>query len=871
MSCQTTRIRPWRVRREVLATLCLSSLLATASGASAQPTGPVPRQQRPVRPPARQLTPELVALRAADKAIALGKYADAEAAVAALGADNATALAVRGEIAVLQGRYREAEDLLTRSAKADPVGEGALELGLLLQRLSRKGEAERHLTTVFNSASSASFPLEIVRAARAGAAIGNFRQANSYLRAAAGPGGDDPAVQTAWGLLFLEKYNRQEAARSFQFALKVDSNYVPAILGLARATAPENPPQATALAKKALSINEVSESAHLLLADLAMDDGRRDEAKASVARALAINPSSLEARSLLAAIAWLEERPADMQAEIARVHAISPKYGEVYRVLGDHAARAYRFDDAATLVRRGLDLEPDNSRAHASLGSHLLRTGDEAGARAALDEAFRVDPYDVVTYNSLSLLDTLDKFETFREGDVTLRLDPSEAGVLQHYAMPLAQEALSTLSKKYGFTPKGPILIEIFPRHDDFAVRTLGLPGMIGALGACFGRVVTMDSPKARPPGFFSWRATLWHELAHVITLQMSAQRVPRWLTEGTSVYEERESNEAWGHESEMPFLRMWIEGEAIPLKELNAGFQDPEKISIAYFQASLLVEHLIEKFGMEGFKKLVTSFSTATEPDGPVKASLGMSLADLQPSFDQFLEARYGKFKAAMSRPTGVPELDAKLGVDVLTRLAAEHSGSYVVQFEAARALAELKALDPARAALERAIRLLPLPGATAPAHLGLADIAQKQGDAVREAIELHAVVDADPNAVDAARRLAELARDAKDTARTQVAAERIMAVDPFDPLPHALLGRLALERNDTTLALREFKVALDAGPSDLAGAHTDIAETYLKSGDPGAAKQSAIFALEVAPRYERAQELLLSVVDAPATRERR
>ena len=95
----------------------------------------------------------------------------------------------------------------------------------------------------------------------------------------------------------------------------------------------------------------------------------------------------------------------------------------------------------------------------------------------------------------------------------------------------LRTEALDTLSKRYQFTPKGPILIEIFPKHDDFAVRNVGLPGMIGALGACFGRVVTMDSPRARPPGDFQWEATLWHELAHVITLQMSNQRVPRWLT----------------------------------------------------------------------------------------------------------------------------------------------------------------------------------------------------------------------------------------------------------------------------------------------------------------------------------------------------
>ena len=90
--------------------------------------------------------------------------------------------------------------------------------------------------------------------------------------------------------------------------------------------------------------------------------------------------------------------------------------------------------------------------------------------------------------------------------------------------------------------------------HDDFAVRNLGLPGMIGALGACFGRVVTMDSPKARPPGEFSWQATLWHEIAHVITLQMSKQRVPRWLTEGISVYEEAQARPEWGRDMEVPF-----------------------------------------------------------------------------------------------------------------------------------------------------------------------------------------------------------------------------------------------------------------------------------------------------------------------------
>src|SRR5262249_172313 len=153
--------------------------------------------------------------------------------------------------------------------------------------------------------------------------------------------------------------------------------------------------------------------------------------------------------------------------------------------------------------------------------------------------SFKLDPFDTVTYNLLQMLDSLDQFVTVRDGDLVLRLSKDDAPVLQEYALALAHRALDTLSAKYEFKPKGPILIAIFPKHDDFAVRPLGLPGMIGALGACFGRVVTMDSPRVKSDEF-QWEATLWHELAHVITLQMSSQRLPRWLSEGISVYEEK-------------------------------------------------------------------------------------------------------------------------------------------------------------------------------------------------------------------------------------------------------------------------------------------------------------------------------------------
>ena len=169
---------------------------------------------------------------------------------------------------------------------------------------------------------------------------------------------------------------------------------------------------------------------------------------------------------------------------------------------------------------------------------------------------FRSVGADVVTKNLLDMLDALEKFQTVREGDLILRFSPEEAAVMKEYAVPFAKQAVESLTKQWGFTPKGPLIIEMFPKHDDFAVRTMGLPGMVGALGVCFGTVVALDSPKARPPGDFSWQETLLHELTHVMTIQLSNNRVPRWLTEGISVFEERRGSPEWGREMTVSFAQ---------------------------------------------------------------------------------------------------------------------------------------------------------------------------------------------------------------------------------------------------------------------------------------------------------------------------
>jgi tetratricopeptide (TPR) repeat protein len=765
----------------------------------------------------------------------------------------------RARAAIARGRYSEAEQLLAAEARQEPLGNASLELGLLERMLGRTEAAARRLVPIMDAGASASSAAALLRAGRAARALGEFRDANGYFREASSLASDDPIINTEWGDLFLEKYNRQEAIRSYQAALKSSEAHAPAHLGLARALVDDNPPAALAAARRALALDPSLSEAHLIAAELALDDGKRESAKEEIGKALEINPSSLPARSTLAAVAYLEGRQQDFEAEVAKVLDIHPGYGDVYRVAGALAARNYRFDEAVALVKRGLELDPDNPRAHADLGIHLLRTGDEPAAQTALARAFRADPYDRVTYNLLELFDTLQTFETIKEGDIVMRLHPEEAPILRDYAMALAQESLRALSSRYQFAPKGPILVEIFPRHDDFAVRNVGLPGMIGALGACFGRVVTMDSPRARPPGTFNWAATLWHEMAHVITLQMSSQRVPRWLTEGISVFEEKRARPEWGREMELAFVQALERGQVLKLTDLNAGFQRPDTIALAYYQASLLVEHLVAAHGEPALHKLLRAFGTGIDTPQALLQALGLSIDQVQTSFDRALEQQFGALRRALRVPDGGPPAD----LEAARRAVESDPGSYYLQVALGQALRAAGDLDGAIAAFERAADLVPMATGQDSARGLLIETALAKGDRARALRELEALMAHDHTDVGAARRLAELAQAAADEQRMWLAYSRIVEIDPFDAGSHAALAKLALARKDGPVALREARAALAAGPVDRAAAHCDLGESYILVGRPADAKREALAALEIAPTYERAQELLLKAIE--------
>ena len=71
-----------------------------------------------------------------------------------------------------------------------------------------------------------------------------------------------------------------------------------------------------------------------------------------------------------------------------------------------------------------------------------------------------------------------------------------------------------------------------------------------------------------------------------------------------------------------------------------------------------------------------------------------------------------------------------------------------------------------------------------------------------------------------------------------------------------------MSVDLKDYAKALTEFQVALALAPPNIAEANYNVAAAYHALGRQPEAKRSVLRALEAAPRYDKAQELLLRIV---------
>lgn len=679
----------------------------------------------------------------------------------------------------------------------------------------------------------------------------------------------DPQHPEAWiasAELALEKGDYELAARTCREALEKIHDHPDLHYLLARAYGPSEPALSRVALEKALEINPRHIPSLLALAERAIDAERYDRAATLLGRVRAINPYHQEAWAFEAVLAELENDPAGVQAALEMARKTWPGNPWVPWLLGRKLSEKYRFREGAQWQREALRLDTAFLPARLQLAQDLLRLGQEEEGWQLAEEVHQADGYSVLALNLLNLHEVLRGFTAVTNAHFVLRMTPQEAAVYGKRALALLERAHREITGRYGLAPAEPVLVEIFQDQKDFAVRTFGMPENHGFLGVCFGRVITANSPVSRPGHAFNWESMLWHEFVHVVTLQLTRHRMPRWLSEGISVYEERQADPTWGERMDPEYRRMILGEELTPIRQLSAAFLSPRSekhLQFAYYESSLVVEYLVERFGFETLRRILLDLAEGRQIHAALETHT-QPLEQLEPAFAAWARARAEALAPGLDwdEPTGLSA--GQLDEDLLWELweRTRPNNIHVLRRQARHHI-EAQEWSQARTVLERLVKSFPEDRGAGSAWRQLALCCRALGDTESERRAWETLLALDDEAADACLRLMELGAQAGDWELVRRSAERHLAINPMIPTPHRYLARAAEELGDARAAAEAWRALLALGPENPALAHYRLALQLHRLGDP-AARRHVLAALEDAPRFQAALELLLELHDA-------
>jgi tetratricopeptide (TPR) repeat protein len=663
-----------------------------------------------------------------------------------------------------------------------------------------------------------------------------WEQANEMFRAATQAETSKPMVKVRWGMLLHERFNDGEAADLFREALAKDPSNAEAYLGLASVSAESFSAKAREYALKAIELNPKLAGAHELLADLALANDDRDLAGTEADKAIALENDALDAMAIHAALDLIADRPAD--AWLGKMSAVNPHYGGGYARVAHQLEMHYRFQDAVTYYRKAIEADPRLWSAHSALGIELMRLGEDKEPYKELQLSYENGYRDAATVNSLRLLDSYKNFVTTRDATSILKLNKAETELLLPYLQDEVHTILATYEKKYRMKLPSRVQLEVYPDHEDFAVRTMGMPGL-GALGVTFGEVVAMDSPSARKPGDFNWGSTLWHEMSHVFILTATNFRVPRWFTEGLAVHEEGMRSPEWKSQPTPEVLAAIRDKKLLPVERLDRGFVYPDypaQVMVSYFQAGSICDFVGEKWGESKLLDMVHAYAQARTTKDAIQQNLGLSAAEFDKQHLAWIEAKYGG--------------------------EAAHFNTWREKLKALFEAARQKQFDAVLQQGPAVIAMYPEFVGDANAYELIADAAQMRGDAKTEASMLTAYMHQGGQNPALLKRLAGLQEKAGQHGEAAATLERVNYIYPVkDEDLHRQLGDLLFAQKQFAGAVREYNAVVASQPIDKAGAQFKLAQAYLAAGKKDKAQESVLAALETAPGYRPAQKLLLEL----------
>ncbi len=750
--------------------------------------------------------------------LATGRYAEAlvrATRLAATPAGRAAGLYWQGESLVRVGRLGEAlarwEEAILRGPETPSHWRARAALATWRARQGQRAlarEAANPLLDAYNDAVAASEggrggarasvlrdPAFLTAVGVAAQALGAPRDANQCFNEALALDAQRAETHVAQAALMLTTEDYGPAGEALAAALRRNPHHAEALVLRAQVRLASNHDLTRARddLAAALAVNPRLASAVALQAAVALRDDDAAGAARRCDEALALNPQDLDALTTRALLAFHRGDRAAMDAAFEPLRALVPAWSEGYQSLADLADWQHRYAEAAEVLRAALARPPfaDDPRAAARMRSllafNLLRMGDEAGGLEALRASFAANRYNVRAANLLNFYETTlpAEYVTDTVGPFRIRYHREEAPVLRRFVPALLRQAYDEMVARYGFTPEGPLSIELYASAEHFSVRTAGEPE-IGVQGVCFGRVVTALSPRGGP---FNWAQILWHELAHVFAIQRSRSRVPRWFTEGLSEWEAFHGHPGWAREDDPALWRALTAGRLPAVADFNHAFthaRSADDTMTAYYAASQLVAFLIERYGFARVAAMLPLFGEGLSTAEAVSRALGVSPAEVDAGFRAAVQARLAPRYARHWDP------DLARFTDRAARVAAAEAApaDALRQAEAAAADVVARDLESARTRVARALTL---------------DPAQPLGLYLRA-------------------RLALLARDARGASAD---VDVLLAQGRDGPSLRQLERDVALALDDAPRALRALEAARDLDPTQ-AEVHWALAQAY-------------------------------------------
>jgi hypothetical protein len=540
-------------------------------------------------------------------------------------------------------------------------------------------------------------------------------------------------------------------------------------------------------------------------------------------------------------------------AKVSRqLHTKASKQSWVLHRAGLLLSGRYRFEQGAQLQREALTLDPELLSAKRALAEDLLRAAKNEEAWPLLEEVHTLDGYDVTAYNLLELRDRIAAFKKIETQHFEIWMSPLEAPVYGDRVGRLLENAFTELAPKYGFRPNHRTRVEIFPEQKDFAVRTFGVPGGDGYLGVCFGPVITAPSPASPRATGHSWEATLWHEFTHTITLTLTRNRLPRWLSEGVSVYEEQQANPSWGRRFRPRHASRLLGNGLTPIEEMPEAFRsgDSSDLDFAYLQSGLMVEWMVKRSGMEVFRAMLSDVGRGLDADEAIAKRYG-AFVTLNPEFRKYAAdwtmSLAGKLSWRGDQKTN-PE-DVREGPPVYEELLSK-----------GRKALRAGNVAEARGTLEELVAGAPKVADSGGAYTLLAEAYRGLGLETEEASLWEAGLKLEADLPQAHERLLEIAVKQADWARVEAVASQSLGVNPMSlsVLEHLWKARVALGRDQDAADACRRALALDEARAPRWHARLGL---LLERTKPEEARRHLMEALEANPRDRAALESLFRI----------